>query len=497
MTAAGRGRTFVVMTLGGMGRREFIAGAATLIVGFDVVARRWVPEARAAGSFDSVPPLDGTLHLDGPTTAGYAEDLGHIVRREPAAVLRPGSVSDIQAMVRYCRARGIAVAPRGQHHTTHGQGLTNGLIVEMGSLRRIHAIEDDWAELDAGATWRELFDATLPRGRSAPVHTGYISLSVGGTLSVGGLGVGSREGLQVDRVRELEIVDGTGELRRCSPARHADLFEAALGGLGQCGIITRAVVDLEPAPAMVRTWQLVHPLPGPFFRDYRTLLDRQEARDVWCEFFPPATGATYSLKVGVPFEAGEEPSAAHFLRGLSSPHLVAVQQDYTYQDYILRVEPLIEQLELAFGWSECIKPWFDVWLPDATVERYVREVMPTITPLDVGPGLCLLFAMRTSTLTRRFVRVPRGGRYVWLFDILNASLRPGPDPEFVRSMMARNRRLFDTAVAAGGLRYPIGALDFTAADWHHHYGDSWPAFEKAKRKYDPETILTPGPGIFG
>lgn len=37
----------------------------------------------------------------------------------------------------------------------------------------------------------------------------------------------------------------------CSKKENADLFHAALGGLGQFGIITRAQIALEPAPEMV------------------------------------------------------------------------------------------------------------------------------------------------------------------------------------------------------------------------------------------------------
>lgn len=44
---------------------------------------------------------------------------------------------------------------------------------------------------------------------------------------------------------------GKGEVMNCSKKENADLFHAALGGLGQFGIITRAQIALEPAPEMV------------------------------------------------------------------------------------------------------------------------------------------------------------------------------------------------------------------------------------------------------
>lgn len=103
-----------------------------------------------------MPRLDGTLHLDATTREADARDEGNIVERLPCAVLRPGSVEDIAKMVRYCRAPGIKVAARGQAHTTHGQGLVSGLLIENRSLRRIHSIGPDGAEVDAGVLWKEL-----------------------------------------------------------------------------------------------------------------------------------------------------------------------------------------------------------------------------------------------------------------------------------------------------------------------------------------------------
>lgn len=45
---------------------------------------------------------------------------------------------------------------------------------------------------------------------------------------------------------------GRGDVITCAPEQNSDLFHAALGGLGQFGIITRARIALEPAPKMVK-----------------------------------------------------------------------------------------------------------------------------------------------------------------------------------------------------------------------------------------------------
>jgi cytokinin dehydrogenase len=173
--------------------------------------------------------------------------------------------------------------------------------------------------------------------------------------------------------------------------------------------------------------------------------------------------------------------------------------DNTYLDWAQRVDVLVDVLRATVSWDDLIKPWFDVWLPESSVERYVGEVVPTLTPFDVGAGgFVLLFPQRRSKLTRRFFRAPKadGGDWVYLFDILTTSQRPGPDPAFTAGMLERNRRLYEKALETGGTRYPIGSIDFSHDDWIAHYGDHWAEFVRLKQRFDPDSILTPGPGIF-
>src|SRR5262245_621722 len=116
-------------------RRTVIAGlaAGALVMGVDPVTGDWVTAASASGSaggtLSGLPPLDGRVLLDPAADGAAADDFGHIVHHKPLAVLEPGSVHDIVAMVRYCRAKGIPVAARGQGHATNGQAqVANGLV---------------------------------------------------------------------------------------------------------------------------------------------------------------------------------------------------------------------------------------------------------------------------------------------------------------------------------------------------------------------------------
>jgi cytokinin dehydrogenase len=490
-----------------MNRRQMLKGIAgsALVVGFDPLTRAWVRAAEASACapsapFAHTPPLDGALYSDLATREADSTDQGNIVRRLPCAVLRPGSVRDIEKMIGFCREHGIKAATRGQHHSTHGQGLTCGLIIETGALNRIHSIGPDGADVDAGVTWKELLLAAFERGLKPRGVTGYTALSLGGTLSVGGCPMTNREGALVDHVRGLTVVTGRGDAVRCSEGERRELFEAVLAGLGQCGVITRVTVDLVPAKPLARTYLLHYADVATFFGDFRALLDRGEFDEVYNVCVPPGSVPfVYQLNATVFFDPADPPDDAHLLSGLSVPPGAAVVHDRSYPDYALAVDELFGFLKAAVSWDSLLKPWFDVWLPDSAVEQYVSDAVAGLTQRDIGAGgFVLLFAQRRSMMTRPFFRVPpaEGEGWVWLFDITTTSNAPGADPVFVDEMLARNRRLFERAREVGGTRYPIGAQVFSREDWVRQYGDSWPEFARRKKKYDPDSILTPGPGIF-
>src|SRR5690242_4217138 len=139
----GRGTTHEQGTKDKTTRRHFVAalGVGALVFGFDPARRTWVSLAQAAGRFDRVPRLDGTLMTDPSSLAPYANDAGSIVHNTPIAVLVPGSVRDIQKMVKFCRERRIKIAARGQGHTTFGQSqVAGGLVIDMKTISDIHEI---------------------------------------------------------------------------------------------------------------------------------------------------------------------------------------------------------------------------------------------------------------------------------------------------------------------------------------------------------------------
>ncbi|TWF80980.1 FAD/FMN-containing dehydrogenase [Pseudonocardia hierapolitana] len=437
-----------------------------------------------------VPPLDGSLHVDLTTRTRYAGDAGRISSGPPAAVLRPGSAADVARMVRYCRRHGVPVGARGLGNTTGGQSLVpGGVVIDASALAGIRTFGPGGATVGAGTTWLELARAAARHGLAIPAATGYLGLTVGGTLSVGGIPPAVATGAQVDHVHELEVVTGDGELRRCSPSDDRDLFEAVLAGLGQFGIITEATVGLVPAPAVVRGWSLPHADPAAFFGGLRALARGGEATEVFGDWWRPGEAGEVHHLNAFAFDPAD---------GAPDPPPGAEVREAGYLEHVTRIDDAVAELRELIGWDALPKPWLTVWLPDSRVEEVVGATLAELTPADVGVGgFVLLYTHRRAALTRPSLRLPApdGSDLVHLFTVMTAG-PPDAGPGYGAAMLRRNRRMLDRALAAGGARYPIGTVTSRPADWHAHYGERWPHLVALRQRYDPAGILTPGHGVF-
>ena len=104
-----------------------------------------------------------------------------------------------------------------------------------------------------------------------PVLTNNLSVTVGGTLSIAGIGVASfRYGAQADNVEELEVATVDGDVHRCSRPENPELFWGVLSGprpdrpsssRRRCGCAAR-----KP---MTRTYYLLYDDARRFMEDAR------------------------------------------------------------------------------------------------------------------------------------------------------------------------------------------------------------------------------------
>ena len=185
-------------------------------------------------------------------------DFGRMAQKMPDAVAAPGSAREVSDIIVRAARDGVRLAIRGGGHSQGGQALADtGLVIDMKRLDRVELLGEELVRAQGGALWGKVVDSLHGTRLLPAVLVDVAEVTVGGTLSAGGIGTTShRHGMQVGQVEQLEVVTGTGEIVLCSRARNADLFDAVRSGQGQFGVITEAWIRLRKTMERARMYEL-------------------------------------------------------------------------------------------------------------------------------------------------------------------------------------------------------------------------------------------------
>jgi FAD/FMN-containing dehydrogenase len=159
----------------------------------------------------------------------------------PARVLRPGSVEDVQAGVRFAAGTGLVLSVRGGGHGYAGFGTNDGgVVIDLGRLASVDIIDKErhLVRIGGGATWGQVAAALAPHGLA--ISSGDTkSVGVGGLTLSGGIGWKVRKyGLALDNLAGAEVVTADARVVRASAEENPELFWAIRGGGGNVGIVT-------------------------------------------------------------------------------------------------------------------------------------------------------------------------------------------------------------------------------------------------------------------
>jgi FAD/FMN-containing dehydrogenase len=218
-------------------------------------------------------------------------------RLNPARVARvanPQSVRELQDLVSEATADGLRIGVAGGRHSMGGQQFaTNGLLVDMGAMSRVDALDDErgLVTVEAGIDWIRLVHHLLWAGAGTPrpwsiiqKQTGADIMTIGGALAsnIHGRGLSLRP-FAAD-VDAFDLVRPDGSLVTCSRTQHPDLFSLAIGGYGLFGIVARVTLGLARRHKLERRVSIarVDDLPAAFgerIRDGYEFGDFQFATD--------------------------------------------------------------------------------------------------------------------------------------------------------------------------------------------------------------------------
>jgi FAD/FMN-containing dehydrogenase len=178
----------------------------------------------------------------------YAHDVFRAAEL-PAVVVQPGTVAELQAVVRIAHDAAVPLVVRGggaSYTDAYVHAKPGGITVDTGRLTRIDIDETNAiVTAEVGVTWKMLHEALAARGYKTRFWGSYSGLhaTIGGGLSMNSISHGP--GVSAESLVCIEVITGTGEVLKTGSAGSGDaagffrFYGPDLAGLftGDCGVL--------------------------------------------------------------------------------------------------------------------------------------------------------------------------------------------------------------------------------------------------------------------
>ena len=203
--------------------------------------------------------LPGRVFSGADISSDYDHDemteYGHFL---PEAVLQAASTEDVQAVLKYCNERHIAVTPRGA-----GTGLCGGCVAIHGGVvlsteKMKKVLEVDTrnmtATVEPGVLLMEFPKSLEGTGLFYPPDPGEKTATMGGNAMTNAGGMRAvRYGVTRDYVLGMQVVLADGSLlelggKTVKTSSGYSLIDLMIGSEGTLGILTQLTVKLVPEP---------------------------------------------------------------------------------------------------------------------------------------------------------------------------------------------------------------------------------------------------------
>ncbi|GJX34502.1 cytokinin dehydrogenase 3-like protein [Tanacetum coccineum] len=463
-----------------------------------------------------------------------SSDFGKLFQEIPFAVFYPCTISDLAHLIKssYTSSSPFKIAARGRGHSVGGQAMAkDGVVVEMASLNsgiRVCWSEDLGFYGDVGGEqlWIDVLRTTLEYGLAPVSWTDYLYLSVGGTLSNGGIsGQSFLHGPQISNVHEMDIITGKGDFVTCSKSMNPDLFYAVLGGLGQFGIITRARIVLQKAPKRVKWVRMIYEDFATFTKDQEHLISlnqgpnyvegslimkKSPANNWRSSFFSildeakvnslaSKHGVVYSLEVVKYYDESNiqtiNEDLDEMFKGLRFKTRFIYKKDVSFVDFLNRVR--IEELKLHSKglWDVC-HPWLNLFVSKSCLLEFNQRVFIDILQKEnKSSGPFLIYPMNRKKWDDKMSAVVSDEDADVFYTV--GLLHSARNVEDAKTIDDQNKRILKLCDEFGiNVKQYLPRYYKTKEEWVKHFGAKWSHFEEKKAKYDPKMILSPGQRIF-
>ncbi|MUN64330.1 FAD-binding protein [Kocuria sediminis] len=266
---------------------------------------RRVPEDTTAGALQELAErLTGRMVAPGDPEYHRARRFWNsLLDVRPRAVVRAGSVQDIDLAVAAAQRVRLPLAVRGGGHGVAGSGaLGDCLLLDLGRLRQVVVDPaNQLVSVEPGTTIGGLDRATTAHGLAVPLGT-VSTAGIAGLALGGGMGWLTRSnGLTLDNLDSADVVTATGDHLHASEEENPELFWGLRGGGGNFGVVSSFTFSARRMPALVLAGSLRYRRPR--------WTDALRAFARWAQDLPDELNPIVTFGFGPPgAAAGDEPS---------------------------------------------------------------------------------------------------------------------------------------------------------------------------------------------
>src|SRR5205814_1237418 len=279
-----------------------------------VIARR----DEIAAALRQIVPGEGVI-LSEPERRAYESDGLTAYHQSPLIVVLPSTLAEVAAVLRYCKAEGIKIVPRGAGTSLSGGALplADGVLLGMAKFNRILDIDYDnrCVVAQPGVTNLGITHAVEGAGfYYAPDPSSQIACTIGGNVAENSGGVHClKYGLTTNNLLGLKMVTIDGEVLRLGgkhlDAGGYDLMGVMTGSEGLLGVVTEVTVRILRKAERLSFWagrKAAFPAVGRISPDYYCMdgtIPRARLAEVLTR--TGELSKQYGLRVANVFHAGD------------------------------------------------------------------------------------------------------------------------------------------------------------------------------------------------
>jgi FAD/FMN-containing dehydrogenase len=205
-------------------------------------------------------------------------------------VYRPSTAEGIHDVLRLARESGRPLIPRGSGFSYGDTALNaENIVLDLTLMNRV--LEWDPAagviSVEPGVTIGQIWRHVLRDGWWPAVVPGTMYPTLGGCASTNVHGKNNwRAGSLGEHILSAELLLPSGETITCSPDENADIFFAAIGGLGLLGVFLRLTLRLERVSSgLLRVEERAAGSLAEMFSIFKENLHRAEHLIGWIDGF--------------------------------------------------------------------------------------------------------------------------------------------------------------------------------------------------------------------